>query len=82
MTTQVTSVSIDSIFSLVQRLSLSDKTKLLNALLEETGLSVFLGTHQTAHSISMQINGLDHAGMADVMHAIAESLRSQPGHHS
>ena len=82
MTTQVTSVSIDSIFSLVQRLSLSDKTKLLNALLEETGLSVFLGTHQTVRNISMQINGLDHAGMADVMHAIAESLRSQQGHHS
>ena len=76
MTTQVASVSVDSIFSLVQRLSLSDKTTLLNALLEETGLSVFLGTHQTVRNISMQINGLSNAGMADVMNAIAESLRT------
>ena len=81
MTTQVASVSIDSILNLVQSLSLFDKATLLKALAQETGLAVFLGTHQTAHSISMQINGLDHAGMADVMNAIAESLRSQQGHH-
>jgi hypothetical protein len=76
MTTQAASVSVDSILSLVQSLSLADKTTLLNALLQESGLSVFLGAHQAAHNISMQINGLDNAGMADVMHAIAESLRS------
>jgi hypothetical protein len=82
MTTQAISVSVDSILSLVQSLSLFDKATLLNALMQETGLSVFLNTHQAAHSISMQINGLDHAGMADVMNAIADSLRSQPGHHN
>lgn len=82
MINPATSVSVDSILILVQGLSLFDKATLLNALMQETGLSVFLGTHQAAHSISMQINGLDHAGMADVMNAIAESLRSQQGHHN
>lgn len=77
MINQATSVSVDGILSLVQSLSLADKTTLLDALIQETGFSVFLGTHQTARSISMQINGLDHSGMADVMNAIAECLRDQ-----
>lgn len=79
MTTPAISVSVDSILSLVQSLSLFDKAMLLNALVQETGLSVFLDSHQAGHGISMQLNGLDHAGMADVMNAIAESLRSQQG---
>ena len=82
MTTQAISVSVDSILSLVQSLSLFDQAKLLDALIQETGLSVFLTSNQAAHSISMQINGLNHAGMADVMNAIADSLRSQPNHHN
>ena len=82
MTTQATSVSVDSILILVQSLSLFDKATLINALIQETGLSVFLNANQAAHSLSMQISGLDHSGMADVMNAISESLRSQSSHHN
>lgn len=82
MTTSVTSVSVDSILRLTRSLSAADKATLLKALIQETEISIFLDNHQTARNVSMQISGLDNAGIADVMSAIAESLRNQQVHHN
>ena len=76
MINQAQSLSVTTIIQLAQRLSPIDKAILLNSLVEETGLSVVLG-NQTASNVLIQIDGLDNNGKADVMSAIAESLRSQ-----
>lgn len=76
MTTQVQSIGVAGILKLVQDLSPFDKALLLSAIAKDTGFSVVLSSRATP-DISMQISGLDNAGMADIMTAIASALREQ-----
>ena len=76
MTNKAPSVSVAGILELVQGLSPFDKAMLLRALSHDTDLPS-PSSSQTTMSMSMQIQNLDSGGMADVMSAIAASLRRQ-----
>ena len=76
MTTQASPVGLDTILQMIQGLSPFDKFTLLSTLAQESGLTIALST-PADQEISMQISGLDNAGMADIMNAIASTLRGQ-----
>jgi hypothetical protein len=76
MTNKAQSISVAGILELVQGLSPFDKAMLLSALSQDTDLPS-RPPSQTTMSMSMQIQNLDSGGMADVMSAIATSLRRQ-----
>lgn len=76
MTTSSTSATLQHILQLANTLDAHDKAALVNELVKNAGLSVVL-FDRLSSTISLQIDGLDDAGKADVMHAIAESLRQR-----
>lgn len=80
MTTDVQATSAADLLQLVQNLSPLEKANLVNQLIKDAGLSVVLG-NPGSDGILVQIDGLNDAAMADIMHAIAESIRhrSSPG---
>jgi len=70
------SVDLQSVLELAFKLDASDKAALVNELVQSAGLSVVI-TDQLNQCVCTCVDSLDDSGKADVLHAIAESLRDR-----